>query len=399
MSADSRWTSAQQRGVTNTSPTGWSPGPEPGEWSGDVRTYGEGRFILSGTGSPGDDCGEWYPEEFCDEAGHVHLGMHQCGNRECPRCSSRWTREQSGAITRRLAAARHAAEKPADKRLVHCVASPPQGTGKPGARFYRAITDAYDLAKEKGIRGGLVIPHGYRPTEDAKERFAEVKDDGYEWGIWRWIKKDSGQSWREFVKWSPHFHILGLADAEKDGHIEPGDTEKDDGWVWQNFRTLERFKLNDKDGYDDMMGLSRYLLSHVTFEREEGKQAYRWFGDLAPAAFSPEEELTVSALSKIEEMVEAVAGVDVEESEGAAGPDEDEHEECPIEDCDGDLHPIWDARDFLDQRGDDLDEDAHDRLLTAYMWATGEIEPPPGMKNPRRKEQAEEVLDTLSSPN
>lgn len=396
MSTESRWTPAQERGVTKTSPSTVDSGPAPGEWSGDVRTYGEGSFILPGTGSPGDDCGEYWPREFCDAAGHVNLGMHQCGNRECPRCSTRWTREQSAAITRRFAAARHAAEEAPDKRLAHCVASPPEGKGKPGEQFYRMLSDAYDLAKEKGIRGGVVIPHGYRATEDAKQEFAQAKDDGFDGGIWRWMKEAAPESWRDYVKWSPHFHILGLADAEQGGHIEPGDDDGD-GWVWQNIRSLERFKLRDEEGYDDMVGAARYLLSHVTFEREEGRQAYRWFGDLAPAAFSPEEEVSAGALSVIERMVENVAGASAEREDGGAGDDEEEREECPRDGCDGHLHPIWDARDFLDQRGDELGEEAYDRLMTAHLWATGDIDPPPGMKKPRTEEQAEEALDALCS--
>ncbi|MFB6198537.1 MAG: hypothetical protein ABEI52_09775, partial [Halobacteriaceae archaeon] len=85
---------------------------EEGAWTEelDLSFYAESSMTLPGKGEPGSGCGEWYPEKFCDECGEPHLGRSACQQRTCPECWRTWARNRAEKITRRLGAARYAAE-------------------------------------------------------------------------------------------------------------------------------------------------------------------------------------------------------------------------------------------------------------------------------------------------
>lgn len=394
MSAETRWTPAQIRGVTDTSTGGSSSvdEPEDGAWTEDldVAIYGEQDWLIPGTGERPQSCGKWYPMEFCDEAGHLRFDTSRCQLRECPSCWTSWTGRRTVNIVTRLGAAREAAEEASGRRLIHGVVSPLEGSIQSKEEFYGALKDAYGLAKEHGIRGGVVVPHGYRLREETKEAFRaeievgewEVSRDG---GAWRWVREHE-RDWRDLAYWSPHFHIIGLG-----RDIEPGSPEDDGGWIFKNIRSLSRWGRTDRDAYDDMAKAARYLLSHVTFESGESKQSVRWFGSLAPAQFSPEEELSEGVWSLIQRYAEEVVGSGDDRSEGGSG----EPEECPVDGCSGRLHSIYEAGEFLQGRRDDLEAEAERRLSAAFEWMIGDRPPPAGLKNPRTEAEGREALEAL----
>lgn len=398
--AEDRWTPAQRRGVTNTS-TGSSGGSsrsseERGAWSQDLETavYGEQEWIIPGMGESGDDCGRWWPENFCDEHAHIDLQRHECGRRSCGHtgCHSRWMREKAVAITVRMGAARYAAAE-GEKRAIHGIVSPPEESVTTIEDFYDMIGDAYDLAKEKGVRGGVAVPHGYRIKDEIKD-IAEAKREKGEFvgGDWKFAR-ECDRHWRDCVYWSPHVHIIGWVGSND---VQEGDSEGDDGWVWHNRRSLEEFHLTREDGYDDMIGLAHYLMSHVTLQKGEGRQAYRWFGELSAASFSPQQELSEGTLTAIQRRAERVAGCPPGEEEGDGAAGDEEAEECPVEECEGELVSIWDAEAFMEQNGDELTEGEYDRLMTANLWRRGEIEPPPGLKRPKTEQDAREAFKLLT---
>jgi hypothetical protein len=404
--SSSRYTPAQLRGVTDTtdaaeSGPGHGGGEDPGEWSEDleVAIYGEQEWLLPGMGEGAPDCATWYPEEFCDEAGHVQLGQHLCGRRDCPRCwNSQWARPRTVSVVQRLAAARHIEEKGLARRTVHAAVSPAEGSVQSIEDFYSAKSEAVDIAKEHGIRGGLVVPHGYRVDEEHKRIF-RAKVEAGKWdpeedgGIWRWVRENR-KDWRDQVKWSPHFHVVGLA-RDVEGR------ERADGWVVENIKRgdshgLDPFEsLHDEAGYEDMVRVVRYLLSHATFTKEGNRQVVTWFGSVHGTNFDPEEELSEGAWRAIQRHVEEIVGGAADRSDGEGGGGEEEAETCPVEECEGEMHPIWEAGEFLQQRRDDLPRENEHRLAKAYEWAVGDIQPPPGLKKPRTEEQAEEALEAL----
>lgn len=385
-------------------------------WSEDLETsvFGETTWTIPGFGVQGDRCGEWFPKSFCDAAAEswatngethdpVNLGRHTCGRRGCPRCwSSEWARPRTVSAVARLGAARHLSSQ--HPRAVHVSISPPEGSVTSIREFYEARTHAVELALEHGIRGGLVVPHGWRVTDDAKDAFHEEDPEG---GIWRWIRENETH-WRSQVKWSPHFHVIGLS-----ADVAESSPEDDDGWVVKNIKrgeshSLEPFHLTRDEGYEDMARTVRYLLSHATFQEDTTRQVMTWFGELHSTNFCPDPEaakerktepeygpLSAGSWETIQRKAEEIVGgvSDVEE-DGAGGEDE---ELCDVDGCDGHVHPIWDVPAFVEQRGDNLTVEAMVRLRTAFDWAIGDVEeaPPDGWPHPRSEEDALGALDEL----
>jgi len=362
---------------------------ERGAWPeemDDIGFYADSALTIPGQAEPPGDCGTWGPREFCAVCGEVEMGPHKCQRRICEDCWLTWRGQRAGAVMERLAGARRAADG-AEKRLSHCVASPPEGEVKTLVEFEQAKRKAYALAKEKGIRGGVLIPHGWRPTDEAKRAFRELDEAGLtDGGIWRWIREHE-RSWRSLAYWSPHFHILGLG-----ADLDESDPDGDDGWIWSRIDSFERFNLTDEETYRPMFKAASYLLSHGAFEAEEGKQMIRWFGSLANNQFSVDGDLADWEASVIRRNVEAVTGILVEDGDGPAA-----ERECEEDGCSGALVAIFDAGEYLlDPRWcDEIGREQERKLSAAFEWAIGDLDPPPGMKGPRSREQALEVLETL----
>ena len=361
---------------------------EPGRWQEvlDCSVYADSSMTIPGKGEPADSCGEWFPHEFCDSCGEPHFGKTHCENRECPDCYGIWTRDRAKGITERLAGGRYVEEPGIDRRAVHAVMSPPEGEIQSLNDVYSGFSDAYRLAEEKGVRGGVAVFHGFRVRKEIQEEYTAVDPD---MGIWQWVREERPERWRSLTYWSPHYHIIGLC-----RDFEADDLEEQDGWVARRIRSLSPYEdLSDMEAYDDMVGAARYILSHATFEGDSQRDCVRWFGELATTNFRPEEQLSEEALTAIEKRTEeAVGGVeeDVEDSES------EENEEC--EECGSrSRSPIWDAGDALQDRRwcERIGREQQQRLTAAFEWAIGEREPPPGMKHPRTEAEAEECLETL----
>ena len=393
--SDTRWTPAQLRGVTDTSSSDSSSEPaHPVGSQPDIETavYGEQDWSLPGMGDRPSSCGRYYPREFCGVCGEPHFGESRCQNRDCPTCWLPWSGTRAAAICRRLGAARHVEDEGIDKRAVHVVASPPADEVKSKRDFYAMIQRAYELAKEVGIRGGVLIPHGYRLTEDAILEFRTLDFDG---GAWQWVRECSTH-WRDLVRWSPHCHIMGLARS-----VEPDDVAHPDGWIIERINrqggrsAFAPFRLSQDEGYEDMIRCARYLLSHATYEIGAGKQVVRWFGSLAPASFSPEQELSGGALDTIERKSEELTGADPSRSDATS--EEDESDTCERDGCGGELHPIWNAGTALMEKSfcERIGREQERRLLAAFEWAINERKPPPGLQRPRTEDHAREALDEM----
>jgi len=356
----------------------------------EVRFYAESAVTLPGMGEPGEECGEWGPTHFCAVCGEPHMGEYTCGKRVCPDCWGLWSRDRAEAGTVRLGAARYAADEPTDKRAVHAVFSPPEGDVRTLTDVRQGFGDVYDLAEEKGVRGGVAIFHGFRVTDDARAEWRRETDGGDDGPkLWRWVREHP-KGWRSLTYWSPHWHVIGLcADFEAD------DPDAQDGWVARRLRSLDRFKLTDKSGYDDMAGCFRYVLSHMSFEPETQRDYVRWFGSLATSKFSPEEALSEGTLNVVKRKTAEV--LETVPEDGEAGEEEAEGDTCGRGDCDGALKPIWDAGSALMDRSwtEGIDPSRQARLEAAFEWAIGEVVPPPGLRRPRTEDEAEEALSAL----
>lgn len=393
------YTPAQVRGATDTSDAGVE---EPAgidvdfdQPSIEEAAYPSIEAPIPGMGQGTEECGTVVPQEFCDgEEAHVHFGRHLCGRRQCPRCwNSQWAGPRTTSVVQRLAAARWSQPDGLARRIVHAQISPPDGEITSVERMFEERSTAIQVAKDHGVRGGIMIVHPYRPTKAAKEAFWDAETDG---GIWRFIRENDTH-WYSQVVFRPHYHVVGLcADFEEaDG----------DGWVIQNLSTGKGVEpnpsvdrtfaplrnLHDDEPYDDMISVVRYLLSHTA--DVEGRQSVTWYGALHGTNFDPEEELSDGALATISRKCEELVGHADDNGQEA----NEEASECPEEGCDGHLHDIWAVPDYIDQRGDDLAVEALVRLRTAFDWRVRDEEEMPmgGWPTPTSEEAAQEALGEL----
>ncbi len=331
------------------------------------RSYADGILTVPGKGERPDSCGDWFPTEFCDECGELELSRSACWCRDCPKCWFRWASDGARRITARINSARQAEPDNYRRRAHHVVVSPPQKSIKTLNSFYRAQKEGYELAKEHGIRGGVCIPHAYRATHEAKQRWAKIKD-GFDGGIWKWIREHE-QDWEELVQWAPHFHILGLG---KD--LEPGDSNEE--WVFKQIRSLSPHRLTQTEGYDDLFGCACYLLSHTSYDPGDSKQSVRWFGELSPSTFSPEQALSKGTYEIVTRKTREIVSNDTETVEDSEDSSADV---CQRDECQGQLLPILDAGVRLTQEDwtEELDPVRRSRLRAGFRWANGDIDPPP----------------------
>lgn len=359
---------------------------EPGRWQEQIEysVFADSSMTLPGQGEEGPNCGVWKPAEFCDSCAEVSMAPNHCGRRSCPNCDSVWTKERAVGITKRMSAARQVEAGGEDRRTVHAVMSPPEGEIRTLQQVYDGYREAYRLAEQKGVRGGVAIFHGYRVLTEVQKQYREADP---EMGIWRWLLNVRPESWRSLTYWSPHYHIIGLC-----REFEADDPDAQNGWVARRVRALERHEgLRDREAYDDLVGAVRYLMSHATFESGTSRDCVRWFGELATANFQPEQALSDGSYDVIDRVVREVVGAD---EEGAG--DGEEADEC---ECCGSRSwsPIWDAGNALADPGwcDRLDRDKERRLVAAFELAIGERVPPPGLRNATTEEEANEALDAV----
>lgn len=356
-----------------------------GEWPEDldIGVYADTSMAIPGQGSPGDRCGEFYPSRFCDQCGEPHFSRSQCNGRECPNCWKEQVTRRAISISHRLGAARHAADESWQKRAIHAGFSAPEGEIRTLVDVADGFQRVYDLAREKGMRGGVVVFHGWRPTEEAKEIFRAACELGRwdtdsEGGIWDWIRQYP-KDWRSLCYWSPHYHVIGLCED-----FEADDPEEQDGWVARRLRALEPFRIDDSKGFNDMIGTSWYILSHMGFETGSSRDGVRWFGELSTTKFATDD---VDGSELILERLQETA---------------DSHQEEEPDECDrcgtvGEMSPIWDAGTALmDKRWcKRIGREQQQRLTAAFEWMIGDLEPPPGLAHPSTEEQARETLEAL----
>jgi len=366
---------------------------EAGEWSEGLEPFGVTAWQLPGQGDRGAGCGEWYPEAVCETCGEPRFTSRVCGARSCPDCWGVWAKDAAVRATVRLQAFRYTQPPDWNRQVAHAIVSPPEGEVRTEREYWEGRSKAAKMVESKGWRGFTVIPHPYRVTEEGKERY-RAEDPDY--GIWAWLRNDvEGMS--RYTYWSPHYHIVGATGAD----MEPA--KDSDEWVYHFRRSVESFDgVRDADSHEDLYGLCRYLLSHAGYPDGSTKQVVTWYGDLANSVFVEDateewqnEKPSGGVLSALEREVKAVAGPSTEddESDGEAVSEGDEVGECPCDDCDGLLIDVFDVGVYL--RNNDPPPEVREMMVTARDWRLGRIEPPPGLKRPRSREEAEEALEAI----
>lgn len=337
------------------------------------RVYYQGDVKIPGYGRQPNRCMPYYPVGFCDDQGHVALGQSACETRGCPEHYGDWIKKAVTRSTERLAAYRAAQPDGPRRRLLHVVASPDnQGRYWNRDELWDARTDAYDAVKAVGVRGGVCVPHPYRATQEAKQAFRDaVSDPSSDWqkedGLWTYIRSYSDE-WEDLVEKieaGPHYHLLAVCE-DFDASAIP------DGWVIKNVRSFSRFYRRDEEAYEDMIGAAWYLLTHAAVEQD--RQTVSYFGEVHPAAFRPEEELTATGWDRVREEVAKATGYGQEDQEGVL-----EGMECPREDCEGEIVPIERLDEWLAKGAwvAMLPTEQRRRLKGAYAMIETADRPPP----------------------
>jgi hypothetical protein len=358
-----------------------------GQWSQelDYNAYADSSVTLPGKGDRGKNCGQWYPQEFCDSCGEPQFGESRCLQRSCPECWRAWRKQRAVSSTEQIQKAREAADSGIQKRAVHVVASPLEGEITTLRDIDKGFRKAYEKAKDAGIHGGVAIFHGFRVTDEAKQQWAIETDSGDNGPkLWQWVREHNTH-WRELTYWSPHYHIIGLAPE-----VEP---DESDDWIIERIRTLDRYKRSNIENYRDIARTVMYVISHTTFESNTSKDSIRWYGSLSTAKFSADENISSGVIDLIERKAAEAVERPTEEN---AEADNESTRECDVCGSTG-FSSIFEAGGALmdKQWCERIGREQERRLNTAFEWAIGEIEPPPRLKNPTSEEDAREAFEHL----
>ena len=365
----------------------------PGEWSDTLEPFGAGQWELPGRGDHGAGCGVWYPDAVCETCGEPRFKARVCGARSCPDCWGVWARDAAVRATQRIQSFRHTQPPDWQRQAAHAVVSPPEGEVRTKDDYWRWRTKAADIASDKGWRGYAVIPHPYRPTDEAKERYRRADP---EYGIWVWLRNDV-RDMQSLIKWSPHYHIIGMTGAD----MEPA--KESEPYVYHFMRSVESYDgIRDRDSHEDLYGLFRYVLSHTGYPAGSSKQVTTWYGDLANSVFVEEAiedwqlpKPSEGIRSALQREIEAVAGPGGDDDDGGDGQlvDDDSCGECPVDGCGGVLIDAFDVTSFLVQN--EPPPDVRDKMEVVRDWRLGRVEPPPGLKLPQSEQDAMDAFDAI----
>lgn len=258
--------------------------------------------------------------------------------------------------------------------------------------YLQGRSKAAELAKEKGWRHFDVVAHPARVTDEGKEMYERESSDR-DPGIHVWLREEYGERYHfgepdSLLYWSPHYHVIGVTSPD----MEPA--KDSDPYVYKFIRSFGRFDLHDEESYNEVYGIYRYGFTHVGIHEEEQFQAVVGYGGMSNTTHE-EYQPTAGILRTIEEMTERVADRALEKDEeepARAGSEDDELGECS--ECDdGVIINIFRVPEYLEQA--QPPPDIRDRMVTAYEWRTGEIQPPPGLKRPQSDEEALEALESM----
>lgn len=359
------------------------------EWNETV--YARRYVSIPGFGESGPGCGEYRPSGVCETCGEATFAPHVCGKRTCPDCWGSWAKESAQTATERVQAFRETEPANHRRQTGHFVFSPEEPATT--LRELRDVrTEAKEVAKKKGVRGGSLVLHTHRLTEEA---LAEYRATEREIGAWVWVREEYGEEWREVAEWAPHVHMIGLMSPEMSAGGEEGD-----GGVWHLIRTFEAYHgPTDRKSHDEVYGTFRYLLSHAgvpTEETDDGLRSRSWFGELHGSKFSPEEALEPWRLDRLRRVIEEVTNGAVTEEAAETYREEEESletGECPAEECGGVLIEVMRVDEYLRQA--EPPPEVARVMEVCYEYRMGRLQAPPGLRGPSSKEDAGRVIEEL----
>lgn len=204
------------------------------------------------------------------DCGHAELKYYQCHNYECPVCYRSAAHQAGLRIEDRLQGVTSELRRYGvhTGRPVHVVMSPPPGQmhvtdDMPAVRRGQV----YKYCQEIGMIGGVVVFHPYRIIPEIKQELRYYNEKDNPETFWKLVHQDILKlgSWKDYVYWSPHFHIIGYFPDIKE---KSDDFESRTGWIYKNLKAT-----------DSICRSVSYLLTHHAYR--PGATGYTYFGHYA----------------------------------------------------------------------------------------------------------------------
>lgn len=240
------------------------------------------RFPLPGSGDRYERCGWVLRVGACKDLHKKsrHVTHEWCRRPECPTCYGAWAARGATRANQRLWAGYRLDRKNGGspgyvKKWVFSTDDNPNAEDwdhvKERQRFYRILEKA-------GVKASVVIPHGYRVTDEGKAAFKNYKQQNGELGRWAWIIKN--HYW-DYTYWSPHWHVIGW------GWLQQSDEfHKETGWIYKNIGLCKDFVDNDGKRHEKEGTSYAYIFYTLTHSLlvstdKSRRQAYTYTGKLS----------------------------------------------------------------------------------------------------------------------
>jgi hypothetical protein len=320
-------------------------------------------WFIGGTGKKPRNCKPFFPKSFCDHCGQIYLISGTCTNPKCPDCYSRWRYRRTEAAVGRLESYRIENKL----RLGHFMVSVPpamyNNLKSPYAISRLMKYRIYRFLKIKKVYGGWIVFHPFRIYDDKKKElydFFKLHEDLMEGEFALWKCLSNLSNWRDFVYFSPHFHVIAPY-----AHSDPAAV--DDDFVFK--------RIGDLHQTEDVVKCIMYLLSHTGLHSTSTHHNIKWYGVLSTARWClrrASSKVQAYVVWKINHVLQQFA-----DKEGY------NHRICAV--CGGSLVSIKDVHQYLYR----FNHNTQHRLKYAFNWCVGNIPPPDGKT----------LLDLISSNN
>jgi len=239
-------------------------------------------FNIVGVGEITDPytCGQYSKLVVCESnPNHKQKVRRNCHNWACPTCFKGNVLRAAERASERLKATRAAYAMSGDDigLYQHITISPEQYDLDLTEETLKDLkATAIKHLHKIGVIGGSIIFHPYRVKAEVKEDLKEIlkiQDLQERKGYWDLIRKDilNLGDWRNYVYFSPHFHIVGFFPQIK---IKSDDFYSSTGWVYKNITAFSGKPLKS------VKGTEYYLLTHAAYIK--GRQTVTYFGVSAP---------------------------------------------------------------------------------------------------------------------
>lgn len=305
--------------LTTERPKGATPLLYPATYPIDTIFHSEPPLTaIPGTGNQTKpDCGTFRTAFACtkDASHFMQKVPHKCFNLSCPVCFSAALTRASTRIAQKFRGYRARVDtldldvnpelayhhRAMAKHLNHFVLSPPVGKYAENTVCKKIVAASRRIAALVGIEAGMMALHPWRIKDEIKPRLGRrckkvelMAEDTKEKKFWALIREDALGlgSWREYIRWSPHVHILGY------GYLPPQETPEEKtafkkltkGWFVKKIKRGSGYDIeqpalidcfNGQEVEDPISAVAYYILSHAAYR--PGHNLYSYLGFFNPS--------------------------------------------------------------------------------------------------------------------